>query len=80
MVSLRHGRRALLVTDDVLCRVFQVSLGDDGEVGTEDDTVAASFDTAAYGNTDPEDVAFDVDTGDCSSATASERRSTGSPR
>lgn len=49
----------LFVADDVLRRVFTVYLGVDGEVGTGDDTVVASFDTSAYGNTDPEDVAFD---------------------
>jgi hypothetical protein len=54
----------LFVADDVLRRIFVVSAGPDETPGTPDDSIASSFDTAAYGNTDPEDVAFDTDTGD----------------
>ena len=54
----------LFVADDVLFKVFEVAPGGDGQFGSADDTVVASFGTKAYGNADPEDVAFDTDTGD----------------
>lgn len=54
----------LFVADDVLRRIFVVSVGPDETPGTPDDSIVSSFDTSAYGNTDPEDVAFDTDTGD----------------
>ena len=62
-LSFDPATSRLFVSDDVLHRVFVVSIGIDGVAGTADDSIVASFDTAAYGNTDPEDVAFDTDTG-----------------
>lgn len=53
----------LFISDDVVRRVFIVLPGSDGRYGTADDT-RSSFDTRAYGNTDPEDIAFDTATGD----------------
>lgn len=62
-LSFDPATSRLFVADDGLRKIFVVSLGIDGVAGTADDSVVASFDTAAYGNTDPEDVAFDTDTG-----------------
>jgi K319-like protein len=53
----------LFISDDVVRRVFIVLPGTDGRYGTSDDT-RSSFDTRAYGNTDPEDIAFDTANGD----------------
>ena len=53
----------LFLSDDIRRKVFRIAQGPDGDFGTADDTVVGSFDTAAFGNNDPEDVAFDTDTG-----------------
>jgi hypothetical protein len=53
----------LFLTDDIQRKVFRIAQGPDGDFGTADDTMVGSFDTAAFGNNDPEDVAFDTDTG-----------------
>jgi PKD repeat protein len=53
----------LFVSDDDQLKVFELVAGSDGRYGTDDDTVT-SFSTTAYGNTDPEDVAFDSASGD----------------
>lgn len=52
----------LFVTDDDQREVFEIVAGSDGRFGTPDDTVT-HFDTAAFGNTDPEGVEFDPATG-----------------
>jgi hypothetical protein len=48
----------LFVSDDDQKEVFEVVAGDDGRFGTRDDTVT-HFDTAGFGNTDPEGVDYD---------------------
>ena len=53
----------LFLTDDVKRKVFRFTPGSDGDFGTPDDTTVSSFDTAPLGCTDPEDVAFDTDSG-----------------
>ena len=56
--NLRHGR--LFVTDDDRKEVFEVAgAGADGLFGTSDDGSRTSFKTSPFGNTDPEDVAYD---------------------
>ena len=50
-------------TDDNAGSVTEVALGADGLPGTADDTVTRSFSTNGYGNTDPEDVAYDTTRG-----------------
>ncbi len=57
------GTGRLFISDDVVRRVFVVLPGMDGRYGTDDD-IRSSFDTRAFGNTDPEDIAFDTATGD----------------
>lgn len=52
----------LFFSDDDKRRIFEVNLGADGLYGTADDIVT-SFDTRAYGNTDPEGLAFDTGRG-----------------
>ena len=54
----------LFVSDDVQFKVFEVAKGGDGQFGTVDDVVVASFGTKAFGNSDPEDLAVDTSTGD----------------
>lgn len=54
----------LFVSDDDRARVFEVAAGTDAQLGTSDDVVVATVNASAFGNTDPEDVAFDTDTGD----------------
>lgn len=54
----------LFVSDDMQFRVFELAAGDDGRFGTADDVVVTSFGTKAFGNDDPEDIAFDTSTGD----------------
>lgn len=50
----------LFVSDDDKKSVFQIaSPGGDGMYGTNDDGARTSFKTSSFGNTDPEDVAYD---------------------
>lgn len=50
----------LFVTDDDRKEVIDISsAGADGQFGTADDGSRVSFKTSPFGNTDPEDVAFD---------------------
>jgi hypothetical protein len=63
-LSFDPGSGHLFVSDDDLFKIFEVAPGGDAQFGTTDDSVVASFGTKAYGNNDPEDVAFDTDTGD----------------
>ena len=50
----------LFVTDDDRKEVLDISsAGADGQFGTTDDGSRVSFKTSPFGNTDPEDVAFD---------------------
>lgn len=58
------ARGHLFVADDVQSKVFEIAPGDDGQLLSGDDVVVASFGTEAFGNSDPEDVAFDPSTGD----------------
>ena len=56
--NLRHGR--LFVTDDDQKRVYEIGgAGTDGQFGTGDDGARTTFRTTPFGNTDPEDVAYD---------------------
>src|SRR2546427_2840805 len=52
-----RGHPSLFFSDDDKLRVFEVDLGSDGLYGTADDTVT-SFSTSAFGDNDPEGVAF----------------------
>ena len=54
----------LFITDDVARKVFRLSAGPDTTFGTSDDTMVSTLGTSAFGNADPEDVAFDSSTGD----------------
>lgn len=63
-LSLDPGSGHLFVTDDGLDTVFRVGPGADSDFGTGDDVIVSRVRTGAFGNTDPEDVAFDTDTGD----------------
>ena len=56
------GNRAF-TTDDDTQRVNEIDLGADRRPGTADDVLVRFFSTAAYGNTDPEDVAYDSNRG-----------------
>jgi len=49
----------LFYSDDNTKRIYQLDPGADGRFHTADDTVS-SFSTSAYGNDDPEDIAFDT--------------------
>ena len=60
-VAYRPGTDTLFVSDDDQDRIFQVRRGADGRFGTGDDGALTSFSTAGIGNTDPEDVAVDMD-------------------
>ena len=55
-LDTRNG--TLYVSDDDADKVFVVWLGPDGVHGTADDVVS-KFSTSAFGDTDPEDVAYD---------------------
>jgi hypothetical protein len=52
----------LFVSDDGKKEVYEVDPGPDGRYGTSDDIVT-SFDTAVFGNTDPEGVTYDSSQG-----------------
>jgi hypothetical protein len=54
----------LFVSDDFQDTVFQLAPGDDGGFGTADDTIVSSIRVSDFGNTDPEDVAYDPESGD----------------
>ena len=50
----------LFVSDDDKKSVFEIAgAGPDGTFGTADDGAVTSFKTSTFGNTDPEDVAYD---------------------
>jgi len=59
-VSYRADNRHLFVSDDDKDRVFDVAPGADARYGTAADTVT-SFSVRGIGNTDPEDLAIDMD-------------------
>ena len=61
-ISYRRSDRMLFVSDDNRNEIYLVLPGPDGQHGTVDDVVD-SFDTSAFGSTDPEGVAFDTSTG-----------------
>lgn len=63
-LSLDPGSGHLFVSDDMKDEVTRLAPGNDGDFGTPDDVVVASVETDAFGNTDPEDVAYDTSTGD----------------
>lgn len=63
-LSFDPGTGHLFLSDDVKRKVFVLEEGPDGDFGTADDTRVSSFDTAPLGCNDPEDVAFDTDSGD----------------
>jgi hypothetical protein len=54
----------LFVSDDIQFEVFEIDAGPDEGFGTADDVVVTSFGTRAFGNDDPEDIAFDTTSGD----------------
>ena len=53
----------LFLTDDIKRKVFRLAPGADGDFGNADDTMVSSFPTSPFGNNDPEDVAFDTNSG-----------------
>jgi hypothetical protein len=59
-VAYRASDRNLFVSDDDQDQIAQVAPGGDGIHGTPDDTVR-EFTTAAVSNTDPEDLAIDLE-------------------
>jgi hypothetical protein len=61
-VGYNPGNNHLFVSDDDEKQVFDVAPGGDGRFGTGDDTVT-DFDTAGFGNTDPEGIDYDTATG-----------------
>ena len=63
-LSLDPSSGDLFVSDDRLDSVFRLAPGSDGDFGTGDDLMVSRVRTGAFGNTDPEDVAFDTDSGD----------------
>ena len=54
----------LFVSDDLKDKITRLAPGADGDFGTIDDVTVTSVATGAFGNTDPEDVAYDTSTGD----------------
>lgn len=56
-VTVNPSNGHLFFSDDRKLRVFEVDLGDDGLFDTDDDVVT-SFSTEAYGNIDPEGLAY----------------------
>lgn len=56
-LGLNPNNNHLFVSDDSKDKIFEVNPGNDGQLGTSDDTVT-SFSTSAFGATDPEDVAY----------------------
>jgi hypothetical protein len=61
-VGYNPGNNHLLVSDDSQREIFDVAPGGDGRFGTADDAVT-HFDTAGFGNTDPEGIDYDTATG-----------------
>ncbi|HKE70733.1 MAG TPA: hypothetical protein VKB55_15845, partial [Nocardioidaceae bacterium] len=61
-VGYNPGNNHLLVSDDDQKEIYDVAPGGDGRYGTGDDTVT-HFDTASFGNTDPEGIDYDSATG-----------------
>jgi DNA-binding beta-propeller fold protein YncE len=61
-LGLNPANGTLYVSDDDKDKIFVVWPGRDGVHGTADDVVS-SFSTAAFGDTDPEDVAYDPASG-----------------
>ena len=61
-LAFNPSNATLFVSDDDKDRISLVRAGLDGIYGTADDLVS-SFSTAAFGNTDPEDVTYDVASG-----------------
>ena len=62
-LSFDPGSGHLFLTDDIKRKVFVFAEGPDGDFGTADDTTVSSFHTSPLGCNDPEDVAFDTDSG-----------------
>ncbi len=50
----------IFTSDDDRTQVYEVDRGPDQVPGTSDDTVLQSFDTSAFGSTDPEGIAYDA--------------------
>ncbi|WP_158544439.1 PKD domain-containing protein [Blastococcus sp. TBT05-19] len=60
-VSYRSADGTLFVSDDDKDRIFSFEPGGDGRHGTGDDTVTSFSTRDVIGNSDPEDVAVDMD-------------------
>ncbi|MGH2383617.1 MAG: hypothetical protein ACRDGB_00995 [Candidatus Limnocylindria bacterium] len=56
-VAIDAGSDRWFFTDDSDATIIQVELGDDGQFGTRDDRIS-TISTTAFGNSDPEGVAF----------------------
>ena len=52
----------LFISDDAARRISEISSGNDGVFGTEDDTLVNRFPTRPFGSDDPEDLAYHSDT------------------
>ena len=57
-LSFNANNCHIFISDDSARRVWEINVGPDGRYGTADDLVTW-IDTTAFGNTDPEDVAYD---------------------
>ena len=73
-VNLANGH--LFFSDDDAAEVYEVAAGNDGAYGTGDDVIT-HFDTAVFGGTDVEGVAFDMGMECCSWQVAGTRTSSG---
>ncbi len=58
-VSYNPADGHLFYSDDDAHKIYEVSPGSDGALGTGDDSVT-SFDVSAFGSLDPEDVTYDL--------------------
>ncbi len=56
-VTVNPANDHLFISSDTTKRVYEMNLGGDNQPGTADDVIT-SFSTTAFGNNDPEDLAF----------------------
>ncbi|GJL78480.1 MAG: hypothetical protein NPINA01_14690 [Nitrospinaceae bacterium] len=57
-IAFNSSNNHLFISDDDAKRIFELNPGADGQFNTADD-VLSSFDTTAFGSTDPEGIAYD---------------------
>lgn len=61
-LSYKPATNTLFISDDAARRISEISSGNDGVFGSDDDTLVNRFPTRPFGSDDPEDLAYHPDT------------------